>query len=32
MMGGRYGDYRNWDAIDSWADEIAHELTGIPHL
>jgi menaquinone-dependent protoporphyrinogen oxidase len=22
------GDYRDWDAIDSWANEIADELTG----
>lgn len=25
-MGGRYGDFRNWGAIDSWADEIAADL------
>jgi menaquinone-dependent protoporphyrinogen oxidase len=22
LMGGRYGDFRDWDAIDRWADEI----------
>ncbi|MFD5256366.1 flavodoxin domain-containing protein [Streptomyces bobili] len=26
LMGGRYGDYRDWDAIDGWASEIAAEL------
>ncbi|WP_432138407.1 MULTISPECIES: flavodoxin domain-containing protein [unclassified Streptomyces] len=25
---GRYGDYRDWDALDRWADAIAEELTG----
>jgi menaquinone-dependent protoporphyrinogen oxidase len=24
--GGRYGDYRNWAAIDAWADRIAAQL------
>jgi menaquinone-dependent protoporphyrinogen oxidase len=24
--GGRYGDHRNWPAIDGWANEIAAEL------
>jgi menaquinone-dependent protoporphyrinogen oxidase len=24
--GGRYGDYRNWPAIDAWADLIAAQL------
>ena len=28
LMGGRYGDYREWDAIDGWAAEIAGELLG----
>ena len=23
-----YGDFRNWPAIDAWADAIAHELAG----
>ena len=27
LAGGRYGDFRDWDAIDAWADEIAHQLT-----
>jgi menaquinone-dependent protoporphyrinogen oxidase len=22
LMGGHYGDFRNWDAIDRWTDEI----------
>jgi menaquinone-dependent protoporphyrinogen oxidase len=26
-LGGRYGDHRNWDAIEQWADEIARSLT-----
>ncbi|MCF2536013.1 flavodoxin domain-containing protein [Streptomyces sp. FB2] len=26
LMGGRYGDHRDWDAIDGWASEIAVEL------
>ncbi|WP_327348404.1 flavodoxin domain-containing protein [Streptomyces europaeiscabiei] len=26
LMGGRFGDYREWDAIDTWASEIAGEL------
>lgn len=28
LMGGRYGDFRDWPAVDAWADEIAEELTG----
>jgi hypothetical protein len=24
--GGRYGDHRNWPAIDAWADLIALQL------
>lgn len=31
MMGGRYGDHRNWPAIDSWADRIAADLAGSSH-
>lgn len=27
LAGGRYGDYRDWAAIDAWADEIAQQLT-----
>ncbi|WP_405910435.1 MULTISPECIES: flavodoxin domain-containing protein [unclassified Streptomyces] len=27
LMGGRFGDYRDWDAIDAWAIGIAAELT-----
>ncbi|GAA2473913.1 flavodoxin domain-containing protein [Streptomyces longisporus] len=26
LMGGRFGDYRDWDAIDSWASGIADAL------
>ena len=26
LMGLRYGDYRDWPAIDAWADGIAREL------
>ena len=26
LMGGRYGDFRDWDAIDGWAAGIAAEL------
>ncbi|MFM9373181.1 flavodoxin domain-containing protein [Streptomyces sp. Da 82-17] len=26
LMGGRFGDFRDWAAVDAWADEIAHEL------
>ena len=26
MMGGRYGDHRNWPAIDAFADRIAADL------
>ncbi|MFI1566539.1 flavodoxin domain-containing protein [Streptomyces sp. NPDC020490] len=28
LMGGRFGDFRDWDAIDRWAAGIAGELTG----
>jgi menaquinone-dependent protoporphyrinogen oxidase len=27
-MGGRYGDHRNWPAIDAWAEEIVKGLGG----
>ncbi|MEU3253351.1 flavodoxin domain-containing protein [Streptomyces sp. NPDC006997] len=27
LVGGRFGDYRDWDAIDAWAAGIAAELT-----
>lgn len=26
LMGGRYGDFRNWEEIDSWASAVADEL------
>lgn len=25
-LGGQYGDHRDWDEIDEWADDIAREL------
>lgn len=28
--GGRYGDHRNWAAIDAWADKIAADLAARP--
>lgn len=31
LMGCRYGDYRDWVAIDAWADEIAAELNRPAH-
>lgn len=27
LLGGRFGDYRDWAAIEAWAMNIAHELT-----
>ena len=27
-MGGRYGDHRNWTAIDAWTEQIARSLEG----
>ncbi|MGW6316571.1 MULTISPECIES: flavodoxin domain-containing protein [unclassified Streptomyces] len=26
LVGGRFGDYRDWDAIDAWASGIAEQL------
>jgi menaquinone-dependent protoporphyrinogen oxidase len=26
LLGGRYGDHRDWDDIDRWADGIARTL------
>lgn len=26
-MGGRFGDFRDWESIDAWAETIAEELT-----
>lgn len=26
LMGGRYGDFRNWDEVDRWADALSDEL------
>jgi menaquinone-dependent protoporphyrinogen oxidase len=33
LMGGRYGDHRNWPAVDAWATAIAAALraTSVPH-
>ncbi|APC34860.1 MULTISPECIES: flavodoxin domain-containing protein [Nocardiopsis] len=28
LMRGRYGDFRDWDEIDGWADAIAADLSG----
>jgi menaquinone-dependent protoporphyrinogen oxidase len=28
LAGGRFGDLRDWAAVDAWADQIAAELTG----
>jgi menaquinone-dependent protoporphyrinogen oxidase len=28
LAGGRYGDFRDWSAIDGWTDEIAQQLAG----
>jgi menaquinone-dependent protoporphyrinogen oxidase len=28
LVGGRYGDFRDWPAIDAWALEIADQLDG----
>lgn len=30
IMGGRYGDHRNWTAIDDWAASIATDLAAAP--
>ena len=30
IMGGRYGDHRNWPAIDDWAAGIAADLAAVP--
>ncbi len=27
-VGGRFGDFRDWDAIEKWGDEIAGEIQG----
>jgi menaquinone-dependent protoporphyrinogen oxidase len=32
MRGGRSGDFRDWPAIDAWADEIARQLTWSPSV
>ncbi len=26
LLGGRFGDYRDWQAVDAWAGEIATAL------
>jgi menaquinone-dependent protoporphyrinogen oxidase len=30
LLGGHYGDFRDWAAIDAWADEIADALVPTP--
>ena len=30
-MGGRYGDHRNWNAIDAWGDVICSQLVATAH-
>lgn len=32
LFGGRYGDFRDWQAIDAWADEIALALARAPRV
>ena len=27
LRGGRSGDFRDWAAVDAWADEISRQLT-----
>lgn len=29
LVGGRYGDFRDWPAIDEWATEIAYDLDNL---
>ena len=29
VIGGQYGDHRNWPAIDAWADDIAAVLSAV---
>ncbi|MEY9214547.1 flavodoxin domain-containing protein [Thermobifida halotolerans] len=31
MMGGRYGDFRDWAEVDDWAESIAAQLTVVAH-
>jgi menaquinone-dependent protoporphyrinogen oxidase len=26
LLGGRFGDYRDWTAVDAWTDDIATAL------
>ena len=32
LAGGRYGDFRDWGAIDGWTDEIAQQLHAAPQM
>ncbi|MGW3304349.1 flavodoxin domain-containing protein [Streptomyces rubiginosohelvolus] len=32
LLGCRYGDHRDWAAVDAWADDIARQLTALPPL
>ncbi|MGQ4388657.1 hypothetical protein [Streptomyces sp. SAS_270] len=29
LVGGRFGDYRDWAAIDAWASEISDAPVGV---
>ena len=31
-FGGRFGDHRDWETIDAWADRIAAALTDVPSV
>ena len=31
LVGGRYGDFRDWSAIDRWAMEVSRDLHSLPH-
>ncbi|MFF5924221.1 flavodoxin domain-containing protein [Streptomyces flavochromogenes] len=30
LLGCRYGDHRDWAAVEAWADDIARQLTALP--
>jgi menaquinone-dependent protoporphyrinogen oxidase len=32
LAGGRYGDFRDWAAIDAWTDDIARQLAAAGHM
>ncbi|MGV9560422.1 flavodoxin domain-containing protein [Streptomyces sp. NPDC003522] len=31
LLGGRYGDHRDWGAVDAWTARIAAALRAVPH-